>query len=35
MADEEKRTKISVTINHQSYTIVGTESKSMLRRLPI
>lgn len=33
MADEEKRTKISVTINHQSYTIVGTESKEHVEKV--
>lgn len=33
MADEDKQTKIDVTINHQTYTIVGTESKEHVEQV--
>src|SRR5699024_8241152 len=33
MAEKEKKTKVSVTINHQSYTIVGTESEEHVEKV--
>lgn len=33
MAEEHNKTKINVTINHQTYTVVGTESKAHVEKV--